>query len=335
MFKQSDIKAKYKIEEVLGTGNFAEVRLAVEKQSGQKVAVKIIELGESSDENIVRREIEILGKLKHPNIINLIEVFEKKSLTGKRKMFIVMDLVTGGELFDRIVQKKTFKESEARSIMKAVFDALVYMHSHGIAHRDLKPENLLFATKDDDAAIKVADFGLAKLYDPDPDHANAGLHTTCGTPGYVAPEVLRPADKKRGYDPQVDVWSAGVILYILLCGFPPFYEEDQNKMFRQIIKGNYTFPSPEWDRISPEAIDLVKRCLQVDPVVRITPVQALQHPWMTAESHALGNEIVTENLMKYLRRQKFKRVKNAILAVGRMQMMLAKSLEQTRAASSK
>jgi len=327
MFKTSDVKQKYSIGEVLGTGNFAEVRTATEKATGEKYAIKIIELGANSDENIVRREIEILGQLKHPNIIEMKEVFEKKSMTGKRKMYIVMELVTGGELFDRIVTKKTFKESEARTVVKAVFEALVYVHARGIAHRDLKPENLLYKNKDEDSPVKVADFGLAKLYEPD---AAEGLHTTCGTPGYVAPEVLRPADKKRGYDAQVDMWSAGVILYILLCGFPPFYEEDQNKLFRQIVKGNYTFPSPEWDKISPDAIDLVRKCLQVDPNDRITPAQALEHPWMMAASQTLGAEIVTENLKKYLRRQKFKRVKNAIIAVGRMQMLLAGSLAHTR-----
>jgi serine/threonine protein kinase len=180
---------------------------------------------------------------------------------------------------------------------------------------------------------------------------------SCGTPGYVAPEVLRPADKARGYDAQVDMWSAGVILYILLCGFPPFYEEDQNKLFRQIIKGSYEFPSPEWDKVSPDAIDLVKRCLQVccpelnhyciarvkqssimfdvffflfflinqvNPVTRITPAQALQHPWLMADGASLDNEIVTDNLKKYVRRQKFKRVKNAIIAVGRLQMRMSR-----------
>jgi serine/threonine protein kinase len=144
----------------------------------------------------------------------------------------------------------------------------------------------------------------------------------------VAPEVLKPKDKRKGYNEEVDMWSAGVILYILLCGFPPFYEEDQDKLFRQIIKGNYDFPSPYWDNISKEAIDMVRCCLTTDPDKRIAPAQALLHPWMTAENAKLDViDIETHNLRKYLRKNKFKRVKNAIIAVGRLQLALRNSVE--------
>lgn len=326
IFSQSEIKQKYSIGEVLGTGNFAEVRLGTNKQTGEKVAIKVIEPKDSDDEEIIKSEIEILGKLNHPNIIRLIEIFDRPAKVMKsKKMYLVMELVTGGELFDRIVQKKSFHESEARTVIKTVLETLKYMHAHGVVHRDLKPENILFANDSEDSPIKVADFGLAKLYDP--EQAGKGLKTMCGTPGYVAPEVLRPKDKRKGYGEQVDMWSTGVILYILLCGFPPFYEDDQDKLFRQIIKGNYDFPSPYWDSISDEAIDLVKKCLCTDPSKRLTPSVALDHPWMQLDSAKLDDhDIETAQLKKYIRRQKFKRVKNAIVAVGRLQLALKHSI---------
>eukprot|EP00301_Raphidiophrys_heterophryoidea_P014775 c23235_g1_i1.p1 GENE.c23235_g1_i1~~c23235_g1_i1.p1 ORF type:complete len:336 (+),score=91.34 c23235_g1_i1:258-1265(+) len=329
IFSSSEIKQKYEIKEVLGTGNFAEVRLGVNKQTGEKVAIKIIEPKDTDDEKIIRSEIEIMGKIEHPNVVRLIEVFEQSSKIKKsKKMFIIMELVTGGELFDRIVKKKTFKEKEARQVIRTIVETLSFVHARGIVHRDLKPENILYANERDDSPIKIADFGLAKLYNPDSaDSDDKNLHTMCGTPGYVAPEILRPKDKKKGYNEQVDIWSTGVILYILLCGFPPFYEEDQDTLFRTIVKGKYDFPSPYWDNITPEAIDLVKKCLQVDPHVRITPEKALQHPWLVvADSHFGSHEIETHNLKKYIRKAKFKKVKNAILAVGRLQLALKMSV---------
>jgi serine/threonine protein kinase len=179
IFKQDDLKTKYSVGEVLGTGNFAEVRLGTNKETGEKVAIKIIEPKDNDDERIIRSEIEILGKLDHPNIIRLIEIFEQSKvvLKGTKKMYIVMELVTGGELFDRIVEQKTFKESEARDVFKVMLEALVYMHSHGVVHRDLKPENILFASKDPKSLIKIADFGLAKLYDPESHTNSGGLRT--------------------------------------------------------------------------------------------------------------------------------------------------------------
>ncbi len=167
LFSKSDLYRKYDIGAVIGTGNFAEVRLGTNKETGEKVAVKIIEPTKEKDDVLIRREIESLGRLNHPNITKLIEIYEHpKRRGGRRKMFIIMELVTGGELFDRLVQQRSFNERDARSVFKTLVLALQYMHSHGVIHRDLKPENILYATADANSPIKIADFGLSRLYDP-------------------------------------------------------------------------------------------------------------------------------------------------------------------------
>ena len=169
-----------------------------------------------------------------------------------------MEKCIGGELFDRIVEKDHYSESEAANALLPVIDAIKYCHSMGIVHRDLKPENLLYTSPDNSAIIKVTDFGLARFYDDDV------MTTACGTPGYVAPEILLG----KGYGLEVDYWSIGVILYIILCGFPPFYEESNQALFETIKAGSFEFPSPFWDDISDMAKDLVTNCLKVNPSER-------------------------------------------------------------------
>merc|ERR1719181_2095859 len=180
-------------------------------------------------------------------------------------MILVMELVTGGELFDRIVARGNYTEKDAASLMATLCDALAYLHEQAIVHRDLKPENLLYDSPAEDADIKVADFGLARVVS-----GKDMMKTACGTPGYVAPEIL----KNKGYDSgAVDLWSVGVILYILLCGFPPFYEEELPALFDQILHARYDFPSPWWDNISKDAKDLVTKLLELDPTTRLTAAQ--------------------------------------------------------------
>ena len=193
--------------------------------------------------------------MDHPNIVKTYGIVD-----APRKLYILMEKMTGGELFDRIVEKDHYSEAEAAKTMIPIIDAIKYCHSMGIVHRDLKPENLLYTTPDPDAIIKVSDFGLARFYDDDV------MTTACGTPGYVAPEILHG----KGYGLEVDYWSIGVILYIILCGFPPFYEESNQALFETIKSGSFEFPSPFWDGISDMAKDLVSNCLKVDPKERYT-----------------------------------------------------------------
>jgi serine/threonine protein kinase len=311
-FKKSALKQKYEVDkEALGSGNFAVVKKCWEKgkkATGPYHAVKIIDKAKVEDMGDIEREIEIMGLVDHDNVIKLIEIFDEPS-----KMNLVMELVTGGELFDRIVALGNYTEKDAAKVMGTLCGALDYLHEKGIVHRDLKPENILLASKDDDAPIKVADFGLARMVS-----GKDMMKTACGTPGYVAPEVLQ----NKGYSSgAVDLWSAGVILYILLCGFPPFYEEELPALFDQILKGRYDFPSPWWDNISGEAKDLVRRMLTVDPKKRATAKDVLAHPWIRGQ--APDTAIDTENLKKHNAARKLKKAAAKLMALNRLAKLAA------------
>lgn len=327
IFKKSELKSKYSVKYEIGRGNFAEVRLAVNRETKERVAVKIIRVQDDEDYKNIKQEVEILGKLDHPNIIRLHEIFESKDKAKNvKKVYIVMELVTGGELFDRIVDRKTLKENEARDVIRTVLDALEYMHANGVVHRDLKPENILLANPRPDSPIKIADFGLSKLYDPD---TRDNLQTMCGTPGYVAPEVLR----KRGYGAAVDMWSLGIVTYIMLCGFPPFYEESREKLFRRIVKGSFDFPSPYWDEVSPEAMDFIRHLLVTDPARRMTPEQCRRHKWMQADMQHINSGIRTDKLRAYQdavrAKKRWRKVKHSLVAARRFQNAIANKLSST------
>ena len=326
-FKKSDITKLYEIGDELGSGNFAKVKKAkrkaktadVEKEVGGKkkvvlkagaeVAIKIIDKAKVEDMQDIQREIEIMNMVDHPNVINLFEIFDEP-----KKMNLVLELVTGGELFDRIVAKGNYSEKDAATCMSQLCQALDYLHTKKIVHRDLKPENLLYASPADDANLKVADFGLARMLT-----AGDMMKTACGTPGDVAPEIL----KNKGYDSgAVDMWSAGVILYILLCGFPPFYEEELPALFDQILHARYDFPSPWWDNISADGKDLVKKLLELDVKKRLTAAQVLAHPWMGA-APTVALDGAQKALKKYNASRKLKKVAGAIIAQKRMERALA------------
>jgi len=214
-------------------------------------------------------------------------------------VYIVMELVTGGELFTEIVEQKSFSEEDARDVTKTILETLVYAQGVGIAHRDLKPENILLSTKGRDAQgklnVKVTDWGLSKLYIPEDSKKTVKLmETMCGTPGYVAPEVLM----RNGYGFSCDVWSTGIILYVMLCGYLPFQSSDRNRLFKRIKRGEYKMASPYCDGISDNAKSLVKEMLTVDPRKRIQADAALKHPWF-GTSGASGTTIETSNLRKF------------------------------------
>jgi len=303
----------YELLEHLGSGTFATVRAAKEKATGAKYAIKIIDkkaMGPKQD--MMMREVEILKAVKHPNIIKLKELFESPA-----KLYLVMELVTGGELFDRIVEKGSYSEKDASFVMRQIIDACRYLHENNIVHRDLKPENLLLEQPKSDI-VKIADFGLSKILGDE-----AMLKTACGTPGYVAPEVLQ----LNGYGKEVDMWSIGVIMYILLCGFPPFYEESNAQLFKAILEGRFSYPDPYWSSVSASAKDLINKLLVVDPKKRLTAEQALQHSWIagtTANAEPLQNEVLLK-MRRFNGRRKFRMAVNATLATIKLSRLLIHS----------
>ncbi|XP_067024861.1 calcium/calmodulin-dependent protein kinase type 1-like isoform X1 [Acropora muricata] len=301
------ITKKYDFHKVLGTGAFSEVILAEEKATGKLYAVKCINKRNiSGKEDAVENEIAILKKVNHSNIIRLWEIFDNKT-----HLYLVMDLVQGGELFDRIVEKGSYTEKDASDLIRQVLLAVDYLHGQGIVHRDLKPENLLYYSPEDDSKIMISDFGLSKT-----EEDGSMMATACGTPGYVAPEVL----KQKPYGKAVDCWAVGVICYILLCGYPPFYDDSDANLFAQIMRGEYEFDSPYWDDISDSAKDFISCLLQVDPKRRHTCKQALAHPWI-AEGTAREVDIhasVSEQIKKNFYKAKWKQAFNAAAAINRM-----------------
>lgn len=191
-----------------------------------------------------------MNQLDHPNVVRLLEIYDEED-----SICLVMELMQGGELFDRIVEKESYSEKMASETLKPIVDAIRYCHELGIVHRDLKPENLLYESEDEHAVIKISDFGLARFVEGD------FATTACGTPGYIAPEVI----EGKGYGQEVDYWSIGIILYVMLCGFPPFYNENNQALFQSILDVQYEFPSPYWDNISEPAKDLIRKLLVKDP----------------------------------------------------------------------
>ncbi|KAJ2093691.1 serine/threonine protein kinase [Coemansia sp. RSA 986] len=271
-------KQNYFLSDNLGKGAFAQVRVAINRVTGERYAAKIIdrnritqlEKRKKMDENF-QVETSILSRVRHPSIVQVHGVFRESDY-----LYLVLDLAADGELFDEIVRREYLAEDDARRVLLQLLLAIRHLNRLGIVHRDIKLENILLEDKQS-LRIKLADFGLAKIVGE-----QMFMKTVCGTPMYVAPEVLTVRQLGM-YDHLVDMWSLGVVLYICLCGFPPFSDELSPPPMRdQIIGGMYSFPTPYWDTVSPDAIDLVCRMLQVDPKNRITIDDALHHPWLRA-----------------------------------------------------
>ncbi|XP_062319644.1 calcium/calmodulin-dependent protein kinase type II subunit delta isoform X5 [Osmerus eperlanus] len=289
---------EYQLYEELGKGAFSVVRRCVKKSTGQEYAAKIINTKKLSarDHQKLEREARICRLLKHPNIVRLHE-----SISEEGFHYLVFDLVTGGELFEDIVAREYYSEADASQCINQILESVHHIHQHDIVHRDLKPENLLLASKLKGAAVKLADFGLAIEVQGE-QQAWFGF---AGTPGYLSPEVLR----KDPYGKPVDIWACGVILYILLVGYPPFWDEDQHKLYQQIKAGAYDFPSPEWDTVTPEAKNLINQMLTINPAKRITADQALKHPWVCQRSTVasmMHRQETVECLRKFNARRKLK-----------------------------
>ncbi|XP_072292549.1 calcium/calmodulin-dependent protein kinase type II subunit gamma isoform X33 [Eucyclogobius newberryi] len=289
---------EYQLYEELGKGAFSIVKRCVKKSTGQEYAAKIINTKKLSarDHQKLEREARICRLLKHPNIVRLHD-----SISEEGFHYLVFDLVTGGELFEDIVAREYYSEADASHCINQILESVSHIHQHDIVHRDLKPENLLLASKMKGAAVKLADFGLAIEVQGD-QQAWFGF---AGTPGYLSPEVLR----KDPYGKPVDIWACGVILYILLVGYPPFWDEDQHKLYQQIKAGAYDFPSPEWDTVTPEAKNLINQMLTINPAKRITADQAIKHPWVCQRSTVasmMHRQETVECLRKFNARRKLK-----------------------------
>ncbi|XP_029798551.1 calcium/calmodulin-dependent protein kinase type IV isoform X2 [Suricata suricatta] len=294
----------FEVESELGRGATSIVYRCKQKGTQKPYALKVLK--KTVDKKIVRTEIGVLLRLSHPNIIKLKEIFETPT-----EISLVLELVTGGELFDRIVEKGYYSERDAADAVKQILEAVAYLHENGIVHRDLKPENLLYATPAPDAPLKIADFGLSKIV----EH-QVLMKTVCGTPGYCAPEILRGC----AYGPEVDMWSVGIITYILLCGFEPFYDERGDQfMFRRILNCEYYFISPWWDEVSLNAKDLVRKLIVLDPKKRLTTFQALQHPWVTGKAaNFVHMDTAQKKLQEFNARRKLKAAVKAVVASSRL-----------------
>jgi calcium/calmodulin-dependent protein kinase I len=306
---------KYTIGGELGKGAFSIVMGATQHgidtngNANSKVAIKCIGKQKMDPDDIValKREVNILKEVNHPHIVNIIEFFEDNAY-----FYMVTEKMSGGELFDRIVDKTVYTEADARDLVKLLTSTILHLHKKHIVHRDLKPENLLLQDHQDDAHIKIADFGLAMVH----TKSDAPMMQPCGSPGYVAPEII--ADPPVGYDKSVDIWSIGVITYILLCGYPPFQADDQDELFDQIRAGSYTFDDEDWSQVSPEAISFIESTLVVNPKKRSTAEELLQHEWMTSTSVSAKPSPALAKLKVYNAKYRWKKAIQATVGVIKM-----------------
>ncbi|XP_036147404.1 calcium/calmodulin-dependent protein kinase type II alpha chain isoform X17 [Monomorium pharaonis] len=288
----------YDLKEELGKGAFSVVRRCVQKSTGHEFAAKIINTKKLSNRDFqkLEREARICRKLQHPNIVRLHDSIQEENFH-----YLVFDLVTGGELFEDIVAREFYSEADASHCIQQILESVHHCHHNGVVHRDLKPENLLLASKAKGAAVKLADFGLAIEVQGEAQ----AWYGFAGTPGYLSPEVL----KKEPYGKPVDIWACGVILYILLVGYPPFWDEDQHRLYGQIKAGSYDYPSPEWDTVTPEAKNLINQMLTVNPGKRITALEALKHPWICQRERVASvvhRQETVDCLKKFNARRKLK-----------------------------
>ncbi|GMI89081.1 calcium-dependent protein kinase 17 [Hibiscus trionum] len=301
-----DIKSTYNIGKELGRGQFGVTRLCTNKTTGERFACKTIakrKLANKEDIEDVKREVQIMHHLTgQPSIVELKGAYE-----DKHSVHLVMELCAGGELFDRIIAKGHYTERAAASLLRTIVQIVHTCHSMGVIHRDLKPENFLLLSKEEDSPLKATDFGLSAFYKPGEE-----FKEIVGSAYYIAPEVL-----KRKYGPEADIWSIGVILYILLSGTPPFYAESENGIFNAILRGHMDFNCDPWPKISSQAKDVVKRMLNSDPKKRLTASQVLSHPWIKEDGEApdtLLDNAVLNRLKQFKAMNQFKKVALRVIA---------------------
>jgi len=317
--RKENIHNVYQLKDAIGKGSFATVYEAKLNTPGrvgangvsipELVAVKAIDKSKVPREELplLEGEVEILKKLDHRNCVRLLESFDEPEF-----LYLVLELVKGGELFDQVISKGFFNEIEAAHATRQIARALAYLQGNEIVHRDVKPENLLFESSNTESEIKLTDFGLAK--DISGESSEKPLSDPCGTPGYVAPEIL--CGLKYGL--KVDTWALGVILFILLCGYPPFFAEDQQELFSLIKRGRVKFDSPYWDDVSNDAKHVVIKLLQVNPDKRLSASDLLKEPWV-ADPDAQNPKIFGEHVVNGIKEVQKRKFKRAVLRVKAMQ----------------
>mmetsp|Transcript_12129 Transcript_12129/g.16529 ORF Transcript_12129/g.16529 Transcript_12129/m.16529 type:complete len:521 (+) Transcript_12129:221-1783(+) len=302
-----DLHTSFTLGKELGRGQFGITHLCTDKETKESFACKSIskqrKIITKEDAEDVRREVAIMYHLQgHPNIVNLKAAYEDKN-----NVHLVMEICNGGELFDRIVEKGHYSEKQAAGVFRTIVKVVAQCHALGVMHRDLKPENFLLSDKSDKALLKATDFGLSVFFKP-----NQVFRDVVGSAYYVAPEVL-----KKSYGPEADAWSAGVILYILLCGVPPFWHETEPGIFEAVKKGKYDLTSKPWDRISKGAKDCVQRLLVINPKQRMTAQEALNHPWVREDGDAPDNPLddtVLARLKKFSGMNRLKKMALNVIA---------------------
>mmetsp|Transcript_5722 Transcript_5722/g.6134 ORF Transcript_5722/g.6134 Transcript_5722/m.6134 type:complete len:474 (+) Transcript_5722:35-1456(+) len=319
--KNDKIEDNYKFDikkDKLGEGTYGNVIKGYTKEGNNPRAIKVIPKSKVKNPERFKLEIEIMRHLDHPNIMKLYETFE-----DPRHVYLVMDLCTGGELFDRIIDKGRLSEAEARNVFLQIMRALFYCHSNKICHRDLKPENLVFDQKDGEN-LKLIDFGMAAKF-----RVGDKLTKKLGTPYYIAPEVIN-----RNYDEKCDVWSCGVIMYIMLCGYPPFHGDSDDEILKKIQSGKFQFEGPSyakvWTKISPEAKEVITQMLTLDHTKRPSALEILQHPWIqkNVNKEPIDTEVLT-NLSAFSAKSKLKQAILEFIAVYVTSENEKKKLEET------
>ncbi|GAA5858200.1 hypothetical protein JCM8547_005688 [Rhodosporidiobolus lusitaniae] len=317
------VPCQYKTGRTLGQGTYAVVKECVHIKTGKYYACKVINKRlMAGREHMIRNEISVLKSISqgHKNIVTLWDYFETQN-----NLYLVTDLCQGGELFDRICAKSYFLEEDAAKLVGTVMGAVEYLHSHGIVHRDIKPENLLYRSKDEESDLLLADFGLSKVMD---DQQFSALTTTCGTPGYMAPEIF----KKLGHGKPVDIWAMGVVTYFLLCGYTPFDRDSQVDEIQAICAADYAFePEEYWTGVSETARDFINRCLVIDQTKRMTAAEALQHPWLATISPSTGSQQRPDLLPSLRRNFDAKRTWRKAINMARAGAILKAGGEQRRA----
>ncbi|KAE8208183.1 hypothetical protein CF319_g6322 [Tilletia indica] len=319
MSQPAQVPCAYKTGRTLGQGTYAVVKECVHIKTGKFYACKVISkrLMEGR-EHMVRNEIASLKLVSqgHRSIVTLVDYFETMN-----NLYLVTDLCVGGELFDRICERGSYYEHDAAHIVRTIVEAVVYLHGQNIVHRDLKPENLLFRDKTEESDLLIADFGLSRVVD---DEKMTALSTTCGTPGYMAPEIF----KKTGHGKPVDMWAVGVITYFLLCGYTPFDRDSTMEEMQAIIHAQYAFePAMYWEGVSEEARDFINKLLTIDPAQRLTAAQALQHPWLVSvdvggegagEKKAGQRDLLPDIKNAFNAKRTFKKAINGIVMINRL-----------------